>query len=173
MTVHANDAQADLAPGHRRRWGWYAWPVLILAVLAGGWWYARRLGTVEVVAPGVMVVTMNSSDFADGYYRLLLARDWQIVRESSRGTVRDATELRIGRSARTFRMDDGIEVTVDTTIDGDRHIVFLNFRVTENVAAPPAEEMKRRVHEVTEDMAEAWREEARSGRWQRLKKWVP
>lgn len=155
----------------RRRWGW---AVAILLLIAGltlvGLWVARR-PVVEVVSPGVLVVNMETADFAGAYYECLTDRNWKIVREFSQGTAGDRARLRVGRSGRTFSMPDGMEVTLDTTHDGDRHIVFLTFRTTGQ--APPGEEMTRRVEEITNALADAWREKATKQRWRRLKQLAP
>ena len=171
-SVNATDEMTSPpALERRRRWGWVVAILLLIAGLAlAAVWVARR-PVVEVVSPGILVVNMELSDFAGAYYELLTDRNWKIVREFGQGSAGDRARLRVGRSGRTFSMSDGMEVTLDCTHDGDRHIVFLSLRPSGQ--PPPAEEMTRRAQEITNALADAWREKARQQRWRRLKKLAP
>lgn len=176
MSPSTSVAAASEVYPDRRRWRrWRRTGAIVLLIAAviggGGWWLNRRAGSVEVVAPGALVVEMDDSDFASAYYTLLQQNDWRVVRESSLGYPGGKAKTRLGRSERAFRMTDGMEVNVDATLDGDRHIVFLSFRPTGG--APSNDEMRRRSEEITNLLADAWRAEAKKSKWDRLQKMFP
>ena len=124
-------------PTRWRRYLYLAVCVAVLVAVCAA--LVRRVETVEVVAPGAMVVRAEPSDFGSAYYSTLLANGWTIVRESGRSfpAAPNSRAMRLGRTERTFRSPDGMEVTVDTLHDGEaRHIVLLSLQPAAGKSPP-------------------------------------